>query len=114
MCFPFLFRAALDVRASSINEPMKMAAAVALAALAKEPVCDTVREAIPGREFEFGKDYVIPTPFDPRIIDRIPSAVAKAAIESGVAKVHITDWGKYTEDLHAIRDYNPANQFNAL
>lgn len=68
MCFPFLFRATLDVRARQINEEMKMAAAKALAYLARESVPDAVRKAIPGREFIFGRDYIIPTPFDPRLI----------------------------------------------
>lgn len=86
MCFPFLFRAALDTRASQINEAMKMAAAKALALLAREPVPEKVSESYNGRHFKFGNDYIIPTPFDPRLIELIPTAVAKAAIESGVAK----------------------------
>lgn len=76
MCFPFLFRATLDTRSKQINEPMKMAAAKALAALAKEEVPQSVKDAMPGREFVWGKEYVIPTPFDPRLIERLPVAVA--------------------------------------
>lgn len=79
MCFPFLFRGALDVRASSINEDMKMAAAKALANLAKEPVPDVVSQAYEGKKLEFGSEYIIPTPFDPRLISVVPMAVAKAA-----------------------------------
>ena len=92
MCFPFLFRATLDVRAKQINEEMKMAAAMALAQLAKKPVPDSVKEAIPGRDFTFGPEYIIPTPFDPRLIFDLPIAVAKAAMDSGIAKNPITDF----------------------
>jgi len=99
MCFPFLFRATLDTRASQINEEMKMAAANAIAALAKEEVPDVVKKAIPGREFVFGREYVVPTPFDPRLMERISCAVAKAAADSGVARTPITDWDQYKEGL---------------
>ena len=102
MCFPFLFRAALDTRSTQINEDMKMAAAKAIAALAKEEVPYVVKEAIPGREFHFGREYVVPTPFDPRLMERICCAVAKAASESGVAKIKITDYAsmeRYRESL---------------
>lgn len=95
MCFPFLFRATLDTRSSQINEEMKMAAAQAIASLAKEPVPDVVKKAIPGREFTYGRDYVVPTPFDPRLMERVACAVAKAAAESGVAKNPIEDFGAY-------------------
>lgn len=95
LCFPFIFRGALDVRASDINEDMKMAAAKALAALAKEKVPDVVQNAFGGRYMEFGREYIIPTPFDPRIITEIPMAVAKAAMDSGVAQKKIEDWGEY-------------------
>jgi malate dehydrogenase (oxaloacetate-decarboxylating)(NADP+) len=95
MCFPFLFRATLDVRAKQINEEMKMAAALALAQLAKKPVPDSVRQAIPGRDFVFGPEYIIPTPFDPRLIFDLPIAVAKAAMESGIAKNPIVDFNVY-------------------
>merc|ERR1712166_1060738 len=91
MCFPFLFRATLDTRSSSINEEMKMAAALALAELSREDVPQVVKDAIPGRELVFGREYVIPTPFDPRLIEVLPRAVAKAAAASGVAKHPIED-----------------------
>ena len=97
MCFPFLFRATLDTRSTQINEEMKMAAAKALAALAREPVPDSVKEAIPGRDFTFGKEYVIPTPFDPRLIEILPPAVAEAPPESGVARTPIEDFEAYKE-----------------
>ena len=99
MCFPFLFRGTLDVRASCINEDMKMAAAKALAELAREPVPPEVSRAYEGKKFTFGKDYIIPTPFDPRLISKIPLAVAEAAMKSGVAKNHITDWEEYKFSL---------------
>ena len=101
MCFPFLFRAALDCRASQINEEMKMAAAKAIAALAKEEVPDVVKKAIPGREFVFGREYVVPTPFDPRLMEKIAPAVAKAASDSGVARSPITDYNAYKQSLKA-------------
>ena len=85
MCFPFLFRGTLDTRASEINEAMKMAAALALADLAQQPVPDEVARAYEGKRFSYGPDYIIPTPFDPRLIYVVSEAVAKAAIRSGVA-----------------------------
>ena len=97
--FPFIFRGALDVRATKINEEMKMAAVIALAELTKEPVPEQVNIAYSETRLAFGKDYIIPKPFDPRLIAEIPPAVAKAAIDSGVAKEPITDWGKYREQL---------------
>jgi malate dehydrogenase (oxaloacetate-decarboxylating)(NADP+) len=97
--FPFIFRGALDVRATKINEDMKMAAVKALARLAKEPVPEQVNIAYGETRLTFGKDYIIPKPFDPRLIAEVPPAVAKAAIESGVAKKPIKDWGKYTDSL---------------
>ena len=87
MCFPFLFRATLDTRSTQINEEMKMAAAKALAEMTKKPVPEAVRKAIPGRDFEFGRNYIIPTPFDPRLIFDLPVAIAQAAMKSGVATV---------------------------
>jgi len=99
MCFPFLFRGTLDTRAPQINEPMKMAAAVALAMLAREDVPDEVARAYNGRRMTFGKDYIIPTPFDPRLLYTISVAVAKAAMESGIAKIQITDWNEYRHQL---------------
>lgn len=98
--FPFIFRGALDVRASKINEAMKMAAVKALADLAKEPVPEQVNIAYGETRLNFGKDYIIPKPFDPRLIAAVPPAVAKAAIESGVAQSPITDWDKYVDELN--------------
>lgn len=97
--FPYIFRGALDVRATKINEAMKMAAVKALAELAKAPVPEQVNIAYGETKLNFGKDYIIPKPFDPRLIAVVPPAVAKAAIESGVAEHPITDWDKYTEEL---------------
>ncbi|TYB78403.1 NADP-dependent malic enzyme [Bizionia myxarmorum] len=97
--FPFIFRGALDVRATKINEEMKMAAVKALANLAKEPVPEQVNIAYGETRLTFGREYIIPKPFDPRLISQIPPAVAKAAIESGVAKHPITDWVKYENEL---------------
>ena len=98
--FPFIFRGALDVRATKINEAMKMAAVHALAALAKETVPEQVNIAYGATKLAFGKDYIIPKPFDPRLITTLPMAVAKAAMESGVAAAPIKDWEKYQEELH--------------
>ncbi len=97
--FPFIFRGALDVRATSINEEMKIAAVVALAELAKEPVPEQVNIAYDQTYLTFGKDYIIPKPFDPRLIAVVPPAVAKAAMESGVAQEPIEDWDEYEESL---------------
>ncbi len=97
--FPFIFRGALDVRATTINEAMKKAAVVALAELAKEPVPEQVNIAYGEMRLTFGSDYIIPKPFDPRLIAKIPPAVAKAAMESGVAQAPILDWEKYEETL---------------
>lgn len=99
--FPFIFRGALDVRATKINEAMKMAAVRALANLAKEPVPEQVNIAYSETKLTFGRDYIIPKPFDPRLIVSVPPAVAKAAMESGVATHPITDWVKYQDDLYA-------------
>ncbi|MRX63383.1 NADP-dependent malic enzyme [Maribacter luteus] len=97
--FPFIFRGALDVRATKINEEMKMAAVVALAELTKQTVPEQVNIAYSETRLTFGKDYIIPKPFDPRLISEIPPAIAKAAMESGVAKEPIKDWAKYREKL---------------
>ncbi len=97
--FPFIFRGALDVRATKINEEMKMAATKAIAQLAKEPVPEQVNIAYGELKLNFGRDYIIPKPFDPRLIATIPPAVAKAAMESGVAREPITDWARYEEQL---------------
>mgnify|MGYP000350430858 CR=1 FL=1 len=97
--FPFIFRGALDVRATSINEAMKMAAVKALADLTKQPVPEQVNIAYGETRLTFGKEYIIPKPFDQRLISEIPPAVARAAMESGVAKNPIEDWDKYKEEL---------------
>ncbi|MDH5474705.1 MAG: NADP-dependent malic enzyme [Cyclobacteriaceae bacterium] len=97
--FPYIFRGALDVRATTINEEMKMAAVLALAHLTKEPVPDAVSKAYDKSTLQFGKDYLIPKPLDLRLITSISPAVAKAAMESGVAKQKITDWDKYDDEL---------------
>ncbi|WP_417854324.1 NADP-dependent malic enzyme [Xanthomarina gelatinilytica] len=97
--FPFIFRGALDVRATKINEAMKMAAVKALAKLAKEPVPEQVNIAYGETRLTFGRDYIIPKPFDPRLIAEVPPAVAKAAMESGVAKEPIENWTKYKDEL---------------
>lgn len=99
--FPFIFRGALDVRATAINEAMKMAAVEALAGLAKKPVPEQVNLAYNETRLTFGRDYIIPKPFDPRLIVEVPLAVAKAAMESGVAKEHVEDWDRYREQLAA-------------
>jgi malate dehydrogenase (oxaloacetate-decarboxylating)(NADP+) len=97
--FPYIFRGALDVRATKINEEMKKAAVVALAELAKSSVPEQVNIAYGETKLAFGRDYIIPKPFDPRLIAEIPPAVAKAAMDSGVALAPITDWEKYKDDL---------------
>ncbi len=97
--FPFIFRGALDVRASTINEEMKLAASKALAELAKKPVPDCVLKAYGLEELVFGRDYIIPKPLDPRLISTVAPAVARAAIETGVAKYPITDWKAYVKTL---------------
>jgi len=99
--FPFIFRGALDVRARKINEEMKIAAVRALAGLAKEEVPDNVRMSYGGEEFKFGPNYIIPKPFDKRVLTRVAPAVAKAAMESGVARKEITDFHQYALDLEA-------------
>jgi malate dehydrogenase (oxaloacetate-decarboxylating)(NADP+) len=104
MGFPYIFRGALDVRATEINEEMKLAAAYALAELAKEDVPDEVIKAYGGKKLKFGPNYIIPTPFDSRLISHIPVAVAKAAVKTGVAKKPISDWDAYAKSLKARRD----------
>ena len=99
MCFPFLFRGTLDTRAREINETMKMAAALALAELAQQEVPAEVSQAYEGKTFSFGPEYIIPTPFDPRLLYVVSEAVAKAAMSSGVAAIQITDWVQYKYDL---------------
>jgi malate dehydrogenase (oxaloacetate-decarboxylating)(NADP+) len=102
--FPYIFRGALDVRATTINMEMKIAAALALAALAREDVPDEVALAYQGSRPRFGRDYIIPVPFDPRLIHVIPPAVAKAAMETGVARKPIADMQAYEGQLTARRD----------
>jgi len=102
--FPFIFRGALDVRAEKINEAMKIAAVRAIAALAHEPVPASVTRAYGGRHFSFGPDYIIPKPFDPRVLGWVAPAVAQAAIASGVARKPITDWGAYRQRLEQMMD----------
>lgn len=101
LCFPFLFRGALDVRATTINEPMKIAAANALAQLARETVPEEVAAAYGGLVHKFGHDYIIPSPFDPRLMEIVASAVAKAAMDSGVAQKPIEDMFAYRAELRA-------------
>ncbi|MEX1204730.1 MAG: NADP-dependent malic enzyme [Dongiaceae bacterium] len=102
--FPYIFRGALDVRASTINDAMKIAAAQALAALAREDVPDEVDAAYAGRRLRYGPDYIIPVPFDPRLISAVSPAVAKAAIESGVARRPMADLEAYRTQLSARLD----------
>lgn len=97
--FPYIFRGALDVRATAINEEMKLAAVYAIASLAKQTVPEIVLKAYGLKNLKFGREYLIPKPVDPRLITAISPAVAKAAIESGVARVQNMDWAKYEEDL---------------
>ncbi|MBO7660732.1 MAG: NADP-dependent malic enzyme, partial [Bacteroidaceae bacterium] len=97
--FPYIFRGALDVHASAINEEMKMAAVHAIADLAKQPVPDVVNDVYKVNNLKFGRDYFIPKPVDPRLISEVSAAVAKAAIDSGVARRTITDWDAYKHSL---------------
>ncbi|MFB9979013.1 NADP-dependent malic enzyme [Mesorhizobium kowhaii] len=102
--FPYIFRGALDVRATTINDDMKIAAARALADLARKDVPDDVAAAYQGNRPKFGPNYIIPVPFDPRLISAIPIAVAKAAMDSGVARKPILDLDRYAQELSARRD----------
>ena len=102
--FPYIFRGALDVRATTINDAMKVACAQALAALAREEVPDEVAAAYRGSRPKFGPDYIIPVPFDPRLISTIPPAVAQAAMDTGVARRPIIDMDQYRHQLSARRD----------
>jgi malate dehydrogenase (oxaloacetate-decarboxylating)(NADP+) len=113
MGFPYIFRGALDVRASTINDEMKIAAAQALASLAREHVPDEVSAAYSGRKMSYGPDYIIPVPFDPRLITTVPPAVAQAAMTTGVAKKPIIDMNTYKRELTAR--LNPtANSMNLI
>ena len=102
--FPYIFRGALDVRATKINEAMKLAAARALAELAQEPVPSMVLRAYALGKLEFGRGYLIPKPLDPRLLCTVTPAVARAAIESGVARQPITDWDAYIEKLRTMTE----------
>jgi len=105
LCFPFIFRGALDVGATRITEEMKMASVRAIAELAEAEVTDEVAMAYPGHEMSFGPEYLIPKPFDPRLIVKIAPAVARAAIASGVATRPITDWDAYNARLAEFVDH---------
>ena len=100
--FPYIFRGALDVHATAINEEMKLAAVNAIADLAKQPVPDVVNDVYKVNNLTFGRDYFIPKPVDPRLISEVSSAVAKAAIESGVARKKIEDWDEYKDSLNVL------------
>lgn len=113
MGFPYIFRGALDVRATTINDEMKIAAANALAKLAREHVPDEVSAAYAGRKMQYGPNYIIPVPFDPRLISTVPPAVAKAAMDSGVAKRPIEDMKEYKREL-AARLNPTANSMHLL
>ncbi|HQF11105.1 MAG TPA: NADP-dependent malic enzyme, partial [Paludibacteraceae bacterium] len=104
--FPYIFRGALDVRATCINEEMKLAAVYALAELAKKPVPDVVNAAYNLKRLSFGRDYIIPKPLDPRLLTIVAPAVARAAMESGVARKHITDWAGYNAKLRETMGYD--------
>ena len=104
MGFPYIFRGALDCRASQINEEMKVAAAEAIAALAREEVPEEVSAAYSGRKMEYGPEYIIPAPFDPRLMTTVPVAVARAAMRTGVARKPIIDIAAYKKELEARRD----------
>ncbi len=101
--FPFIFRCALDVRATCINEEMKLAAVQALAQLAREEVPDSVSKAYGNVKFSFGRDYIIPKPFDPRVLLHVAPAIARAAMETGVARQPIEDMAKYIEHLESTQ-----------
>jgi malate dehydrogenase (oxaloacetate-decarboxylating)(NADP+) len=104
MGFPYIFRGALDVQASAINEEMKIAAVYAIARLAKEHVPEEVRRAYGGKDMKFGPKYIIPTPFDSRLLTTVPVAVARAAVETGVARKPISNWEEYKKELQARLD----------
>ena len=104
LCFPFIFRGALDVRSTTINDEMKMAASLALAKLAKEPVTKEVKTVYPDETLEFGRNYIIPKPFDSRVLTEVASAVAKAAMDTGAATEPIKDFALYKRELMARLD----------
>lgn len=100
--FPYIFRGALDCRASTINEEMKLAAAHAIAAITREPVPEKVKEAYDNPDLTFGKGYILPKPMDPRLLQTVSTAVARAAMASGVSRKPISDWDAYNEHLHHL------------
>ncbi|MBQ4875046.1 MAG: NADP-dependent malic enzyme [Rickettsiaceae bacterium H1] len=102
MGFPYIFRGALDVRAKKVNNEMKLAAVRAIADLAREPVIDEVSAAYSGRKMQYGPDYIVPTPFDSRLMTEVAPAVAKAAMESGVARKSIENWQEYRQQLNTL------------
>lgn len=104
--FPYIFRGALDSRAVSINEAMKIAACNAIAELAREEVPESVTKAYGGKKMSFGRDYILPTPFDPRLLYKVSPAVAKSAMESGVARREIKDWVSYAEELRRRMEFS--------
>ena len=104
--FPYIFRGALDTHAKAINEQMKLAAVYAIAGLAKEPVPDVVNAAYKLKRTSFGRDYILPKALDPRLLTRVSCAVAKAAMESGVARKRITDWEEYANHLREMMGYD--------
>ncbi|MCC8398573.1 MAG: NADP-dependent malic enzyme [Rickettsia endosymbiont of Labidopullus appendiculatus] len=112
MGFPYIFRGALDVRATTINQEMKIAAAISLAELARQAVPNEVYKAYPGRKMVFGPDYIIPVPFDPRLITTVSMAVAKAAIDSGVARITDIDFQDYARELESR--LNPTSHYMNL
>ncbi|WP_353274398.1 malic enzyme-like NAD(P)-binding protein [Wolbachia endosymbiont (group A) of Ennomos erosarius] len=113
MGFPYIFRGALDVHATTINDEMKIAAADAIAKLAREPVPGEISAVYGGRKMSYGREYIIPTPFDPRLISIVSPAVAKAAVDSGVARKAIQDWSKYENQLKS-RLASALNMLNLL
>ncbi|QKX03331.1 malate dehydrogenase [Wolbachia endosymbiont of Litomosoides sigmodontis] len=113
MGFPYIFRGALDVHAMTINNEMKIAAADAIAKLAREPAPEEISAVYGGRKMSYGREYIIPTPFDPRLVSMVSSAVAKAAVCSGVARKEIQDWNKYANQLKS-RLANALNTLNLL
>ncbi|TVS87274.1 malate dehydrogenase [Wolbachia pipientis] len=113
MGFPYIFRGALDVHATTINDEMKIAAADAIAKLAREPVSEEISAAYGGRKMSYGREYIIPTPFDPRLISIVSPAVAKAAVDSGIARKAIQDWSKYENQLKS-RLASALNTLNLL
>ncbi|WP_265037449.1 malic enzyme-like NAD(P)-binding protein [Wolbachia endosymbiont (group A) of Anomoia purmunda] len=113
MGFPYIFRGALDVHATTINDEMKIAAADAIAKLAREPVPGEISAVYGGRKMSYGREYIIPTPFDPRLISIVSPAVAKAAVDSGVARKAVQDWSKYENQLKS-RLASALNMLNLL